>query len=176
MDGVVADFEAGAALVLSGPRKTEYVQGHYRHNDSEWGRLRDEHRLYSNLPLMEHAEELVGLGRQYRDQLGWELLFLTAVPKHDDMPWAFYDKVVWAKERFPDIAVHFGPHSTDKYKHCKAGDILVDDRADNCLQWSSAGGIAVRVRGQSILPAIQVVQSDLAVRLTRKHSLLQEVQ
>jgi hypothetical protein len=59
--------------------------------------------------------------------------------------WAFWDKILWAQERYPDIPVHFGPYSEDKQKHCVPGDILVDDRPDNCQSWRDAGGIAVRV-------------------------------
>jgi hypothetical protein len=53
--------------------------------------------------------------------------------------------MLWAQERYPDIPVHFGPYSEDKKKHCVAGDILVDDRPDNCQSWREASGVAVRV-------------------------------
>ena len=43
------------------------------------------------------------------------------------------------------LPVHFGPYSEDKKKHCIAGDILVDDRPDNCQSWKEVGGVAVRV-------------------------------
>jgi 5'(3')-deoxyribonucleotidase len=72
-------------------------------------------------------------------------MFLTAMPKGNDVPWAFWDKMLWAQEYFPDIAVHFGPYSTDKWQHCNPGDILVDDRVDNCNSWEEAGGAAVLV-------------------------------
>jgi 5'(3')-deoxyribonucleotidase len=167
MDGVIADWDSGAARVLGGPLREKLINGHYKNTDEEWIKLRNEHRMYRDLPLMPHAEILVELGRQYRDRLGWELRFLTAVPKNDDMPWAFSDKVLWALERFPDIPVFFGPHSTDKYKHCLQGDILVDDRNDNCLSWTAAGGLAVRVKSHDIRPAIQQVRIDLNQRMAK---------
>jgi 5'-nucleotidase len=168
MDGVVADWEAGAAIVLGTPIKTEYVTDHYRHTATEWSRLRTAHRMYRSLPIMAHAQDLVALARQYRDRLGWELKFLTAVPKNDDVPWAFYDKVLWAQDHWADIPVMFGPHSTDKWRHCQLGDILVDDRADNCAAWTAAGGIAVRVSTRDIRPQIQQLQEDFDRRLAAR--------
>ena len=164
MDGVIADWEAGAALVLGSPVKTLYVENYHRHTREEWAILRQAHRMYRDLPLMPRAGELVDLARGYRDQLGWQLLFLTAVPANDDVPWAFYDKVLWATERFPDIPVHFGPHSTEKHRHCSPGDILVDDRLDNCTSWRAAGGLAVHVVGHTIDHAIEQVRADFLSR------------
>jgi len=165
MDGVIADWDAGAAEILGGPLREKLLNGHYKNTAEEWLKLRSHDRMYRDLPLMPHALELVALARSYRDQLGWELKFLTAVPKNDDMPWAFYDKCMWALARFPDIPVMFGPHSTDKYKHCKPGDILVDDRSDNCASWRAAGGLAVHVRSHDIAPAIEQVGQDLTQRM-----------
>ena len=165
MDGVIADWDSGAARVLGGPLREKLINGHYKNTAEEWIKLRNEHRMYRDLPLMPHCESLVKLGRQYRDRLGWELKFLTAVPKNDDMPWAFSDKVLWALERFPDIPVMFGPHSTDKYKHCLPGDILVDDRSDNCASWIAAGGLAVHVKSHDIRPAREEVRFDLNRRM-----------
>ena len=88
------------------------------------------------------------------------------------MPWAFYDKVIWAVKYFPDIPVMFGPHSTDKYKHCQKGDILVDDRLDNCQAWTQAGGISYCVTDNDLSWAIDQVRLDLNSR--RIESLLQE--
>ena len=74
-------------------------------------------------------------------------MFLTAVPKGNDVKWAFYDKVNWATTRYPDIPVMFGPYSHDKHVHCKFGDVLIDDRTSNCTEWRNAGGIAIQHRG-----------------------------
>lgn len=160
MDGVVADWETAASEFLGRPL-TGYVNGHYKNTPEEWSKIRTQHRFYRNLPLMPRVQELVSLARTYRDELGWELLFLTAVPKNDDVPWAFYDKVLWGQEHFPDIPVHFGPHSTDKWRHCKPGDVLVDDRLDNCTAWAGAKGVAIRVTGNNLDPAIIEVAKDL---------------
>lgn len=163
MDGVVADWDLGVAPII-GELRTRYVNGHYKNTPEEWARIKTHQRLYRDLPVMPLADQLVNLARQYRDQLGWQLLFLTAVPKDDDVPWAFYDKVLWAQEYFPDIPVHFGPHSTDKHRHCSPGDILVDDRKDNCESWQARGGQALRVQSRDLTPVIQELKQDLARR------------
>jgi hypothetical protein len=160
MDGVVADWDTAADHFLGRPNRG-YVNGHYKNTPAEWELLRAQHRFYRSLPLMPRVAELVALARTYRDELGWELLFLTAVPKNDDIPWAFYDKVLWGQEHFPDIPVHFGPHSTDKWRHCKRGDVLVDDRVDNCTAWTGAGGVAIRVTNNTLDNAIIEVARDL---------------
>jgi 5'(3')-deoxyribonucleotidase len=92
------------------------------------------------------------------------------VPKNDDVPWAFYDKVLWATNYFPDIPVHFGPHSWDKYKHCRVeGDILVDDRPDNCEQWLAAGGLSFKVNGNDLGSVLDLISADLRVRVDLKN-------
>ncbi len=68
---------------------------------------------------------------------------MTAVPKGNDIQYAFFDKVEWAQKYFPGVPVFFGPYSKDKYQHCKVGDILIDDRISNIEEWRAAGGLAI---------------------------------
>ena len=167
MDGVVADWESAAAAHFGRPiRLTPGAERTTTNTPGEWESIKTQGRFYRTLPLMPRVDELVGLARGYRDQLGWNLLFLTAVPKNDDMPWAYSDKVLWAQEHFPDIPVHFGPHSWDKHKHCKSGDILVDDRPSNCREWISAGGLAVKVDGNDLSAAITQIGFDFNRRMS----------
>lgn len=142
MDGVVADFDGYAEQTL----------GH-KHNSThwppdQWQQLTTIPHLYKNLPKTKQADNIMALARQFRDQLDWDLFMLTAIPKDNDVPDAFQDKILWMQEHYPDIPVRFGPYSKDKHKHCKSGDILVDDRQDNCDQWHSAGGIAIRAKNR----------------------------
>lgn len=170
MDGVVADWARASSQYL-GQERIEFVSAGYYHNTKdEWERIKQNQRFYRDLPLMEGVEELVDLARQYRDSLGWELLFLTAVPRNDDMPWAFYDKINWAGKYFPDIPVHFGPHSWEKHLHCRAGDILVDDRKDNCDQWVAAGGISFHVKFNDLVPVISNLEKDFEFRYAQNQS------
>lgn len=141
MDDVTADFKAYANRVLRKKNDDEK----WPHED--WIKLRDNPRLYRDLEPTPEALALVEYCRYLRDHSGFELQFLTAVPKGNDVHWAFYDKVLWAQKYFPDIPVMFGPFSKDKHVHCKTGDILIDDRTSNCEEWRQAGGFAVQHRG-----------------------------
>ena len=138
MDDVIADFKTYANRVLG---KT---QDGGKWPQEDWIRLRDNSRLYRDLEPTSEAEPLINYCRYLRDHHGFEVMFLTAVPKGNDVHWAFYDKVLWAQKYFPDIPVMFGPFSKDKHVHCKPGDILIDDRTSNCEEWRSAGGLAVQ--------------------------------
>lgn len=157
MDGVVADWDRMAQEILKKPKSS--VNG--RWPDEDWNRLRDYPNFYRKLAKMPRADELVDLARRFRDELGWKLYFLTAIPHDNDVPDAFQDKVEWAQEHYPDIRVHFGPYSKDKQDHCQPGDILVDDRPDNCGQWFSRGGIAVRVRDDGYGQALRELEDIL---------------
>ena len=141
MDDVVADWRTAAEdfLKLKFPNGDQWA----RIPDDKWQELKRNSRFYRNLPIKEGAFELVDICRNLVvDGLADDLRFLTALPHNNDMQYAAYDKVLWATERFERIPVLFGPYSNDKYKHCQPGDILIDDRTDNCAQWIDAGGRA----------------------------------
>ena len=141
MDGVVADWNQGAANIvgykLTDP-KTYFPA-------SDWQKILASDRIFRDLPLTEHAHDFVFWARQFRDELGYDLVFLTAIPHYNDVPWAFWDKMQWAQQYFPDIPVHFGPYSENKQTRSAAGNILVDDRQDNCDQWRAREGTAIKV-------------------------------
>lgn len=134
MDGVVADFDEYAARTLGVPPS----EGIYP--DEVWYKLADNARLYRDLIKTTYADDLVAYCKQFTAQRDYELKFLTAVPKGNDVPWAFHDKVNWAALHFPTIPVMFGPFSKDKHVHCKPGDILIDDRSSNIVEWLGKGG------------------------------------
>ena len=137
MDGVVADFDEYAARTLGIPPSS----GIYP--EEVWYKLASNARLYRDLKKTSYADELVAECKDFALTKGYNLYFLTAVPKGNDVKWSFYDKVVWAQQHFPDIAVMFGPYSKDKHVHCMSGDILIDDRLSNIEEWSAAGGNAI---------------------------------
>ncbi len=168
MDGVCADWDRGV-------RELGYVTraragSTYTVDGDTWVRLCQQHpNLYRSLPLMAGVDKLVDLARQYRDILGWDLYFLTAIPSKNDVPDAFSDKVYWARDHFPDIGVRFGPYAVDKQHHCRAGDILVDDRTSNCEQWLARGGLAFRVHSNTLESVLDLIQEDLARRVSLKN-------
>ena len=137
MDDVVADWMGYARKIVN--RDWNYGQMIPQH---EWNRLRDDQRMYRNLPLKEGAHDLVNWCREYCGKNNVGLFFLSAIPHNNDMPWAIQDKVFWAHEYFPDIPVFLGPYSHDKWRRCKPGDILIDDRTSNCQEWIREGGRA----------------------------------
>jgi len=137
IDDVVADWQAEAEAYL----QRTWVVGTML-PDEEWNKLKNHTRFYRNLPLFPGAEDLVAWAKDYTTTNNMHLAFLTAIPKSNDQPYAIYDKLLWAQERFPDIPVFFGPYAADKHMHCGPGDILIDDRPENCRAWREAGGIA----------------------------------
>lgn len=137
MDDVVADWYQEAQRFL----KRSWEVGVWI-PESEWKNLENHTRFYRNLPLKRGAEELIEWAKNYAEQNNMHLAFLTALPKNNKMQYASYDKFLWAQERFPNIPVFFGPYSADKHLHCRPGDILIDDRTQNCIDWRAAGGIA----------------------------------
>lgn len=138
MDDVVADWMPAAKAIVN--RSWEYGE---RIPDSDWDKVRAKMRFYRDLPIKPGAHELVAYCQNLvTTGVAENLQFLTALPHDYSVPYAAQDKVWWAHERFPGIPVFFGPFSHDKHKHCKPGDILIDDRTSNCNEWIQAGGHA----------------------------------
>lgn len=136
MDDVVADFKGYAQRVLK-----KSVNNGIRFPDTEWNRLKDNPRIYKDLAVKDGAEDLARWCQNWCMRNSENLYFLTALPRYNDIPWAVWDKINWAKKHFPGIPVMFGPYSGDKWKHCKSSnDILIDDRGSNCREWEAAGG------------------------------------
>lgn len=159
MDGVVADWLAGATKIIG----YELDDPNAMYPNSDWQKIRNEKRIFRNLPKTRRADELVKLARTFRDELGYELYFLTAIPHNNDVPHCFQDKVEWVKDYYPDIPVFFGPYSVDKWRRCQPGDILVDDRSDNCATWAEHGGRAIKVsKGCDLDSAIRELEEILS--------------
>lgn len=138
MDDVVADWMTAARDIVK--RNWDYGE---RIPDEDWNKVKAKSRFYRDLPIKPGAFELVDFCRDaVADGLADDLRFLTALPHDYSVPFAAYDKVLWAMERFERIPVLFGPFSYDKWKHCQPGDILIDDRTSNCVEWENAGGHA----------------------------------
>ena len=169
MDGVLADFNTAAReFIRATKEEQEQAESAGRWPKEKWATLRDQIHFYRHLPKMPQADELVTLARRFRDELEWELRILTAIPHSNDMHEVFHDKFLWIQDYYPDIRVHFGPYSEDKQLHAKPGDILVDDRTSNCLQWRSAGGLAVQVhsgRFQEALDQLYTLFADAEASL-----------
>jgi hypothetical protein len=137
MDDVVADWHTAAQEFL----RMRWHKENERIPQEDWDKIKMNSHFYRELPLKENAHDLVQFCRDaVSNGLADELRFLSALPRNNDMTWAVWDKVLWAQEHFPGIPVFLGPYSYDKWKHCKPGDILIDDRTSNCEEWIAAGG------------------------------------
>lgn len=142
MDDVVADWMTAARDIVN--RNWNYGE---RIPDEDWNKVKAKSRFYRDLPIKPGAHDLVNYCRDLKAEGRIDdLRFLTALPHDHSVPFAAWDKVLWAMERFERIPVLFGPYSYDKYKHCQPGDILIDDRHSNCHEWRAAGGLAHEYR------------------------------
>ena len=138
MDGVVADFDTYVEGVLG----REIGWGTSQDlTDDEWVKLASVDRLYYHLPLMPDATKLVAYAKSLSTR--FHVGFLTAIPRRTTIPSAQADKQAWVDKYFPGMKMDIGPYRRDKQKWCTPGDILIDDRPSNIVEWSAAGGIAM---------------------------------
>jgi 5'(3')-deoxyribonucleotidase len=152
MDGVVSDFD-GYAEPIVGFR----TPGGVRYDQEGWALISANQRLYSELPEMPEAHRLVKEVCQLARDKGMDVGFLTAIPRQNDVPWVFHDKINWINARWPGIPVFFGPYSSDKQVHCKSpNDVLIDDRPSNIEEWRAAGGKAILHTGDVIATLIDL--------------------
>ncbi len=129
-DGVLADFDAGARLVLG----TDIRTFEARHGKREfWRRLARTKDFYATLPEMPDARELFEAVKHLRPTI------LTGLPIGN---WAAPQKVRWAAEHFPGVPI-ITCMARDKHRHMQPGDVLVDDRATHRAAWEDAGGVFV---------------------------------
>lgn len=156
MDGVVADFNEYALKTLGLPPS----EGIYP--DDVWKQLATNQRIYRELIPTPYAQTLYQNCVKYCLEKNYQWAFLTAIPKGNDVKYAFQDKVEWIQKYFPGNNIFFGPYSKDKHLHCKHGDILIDDRISNIKEWQAAGGYAI-------------LHNDLTSTLTQLNYLIPQV-
>jgi hypothetical protein len=169
LDGVLADFDRAAQDFLGASisdRRQAAAAG--RWPSDLWEQLKTVPNFYRNLPKTEFADQLYELALRFETELGWRVAILTAIPRGNDVPDAFQDKLEWVYEHYPKLRVYFGPFSHDKHRHARPGDILVDDRASNCAEWDQAGGTAVRVHTADPEPALSKLTTILNDKLSFK--------
>jgi hypothetical protein len=132
-DGVLADFDRGAARILGAPPQVFEK----RHGLPEfWRRLARHPDFYATLPLMPDAMILFDAVRHL------DPIILTGVPRGQ---WAAPQKIRWAAEHFPGTRI-ITCLAADKRRHARDGDILVDDTLRYRELWEKAGGIFVHHR------------------------------
>jgi len=158
LDEVVAGFSEHVSKILG--RTVLWTDRSI--SPEEWKLIAAEYRLYYNLPLMEGATTLVGYCKGITPKYNVE--FLTAIPRKDTVPYAMEDKKEWVAKYFPGFVVNFGPFSTDKWKWCRPGDILIDDKYSNIVDWHEKGnGIAIMHKGY-IMDTIDILDKVIGCK------------
>ena len=129
-DGVLADFDAGAARLLGMTPKAFEA----RHGRGEfWKRLARHGNFYGDL------EELPDAQRLFQAVKHLQPTILTGLPLGK---WAKPQKERWAAAHFPGVPI-ITTMARDKHLHMAPGDVLVDDRENHRHLWEDAGGIFV---------------------------------
>jgi 5' nucleotidase, deoxy (Pyrimidine), cytosolic type C protein (NT5C) len=130
LDGVLADFDAGAKELL-GTSAKDYQQVHGA--AVMWKKIAAAPDFYGQLPPIEGALDML--------EVIWQesplTMILTGLPLGR---WAEPQKRAWCAE-------HVGEHipviccmTRDKWQYCTPGDILIDDRIDAAVDWEGAAG------------------------------------
>ncbi len=129
-DGVLADFDTGAARVFGmPPRAYERRFGPKRF----WATLASVPDFFNTLELLPDAREL------YEAVRDLDPVILTGLPRG---AWAEPQKRRWAARHFPGVEV-ITTSAALKREHCRPGDALVDDRDKYRHLWEQAGGVFV---------------------------------
>jgi hypothetical protein len=129
-DGVLADFETGAAAILGmKPKAFEKRHGLGRF----WQKLATAPDFYFSLPL------LPGAMRLYEATRHLDPVILTGLPRGN---WAADQKMRWAAQHFPGVRM-ITCMARDKRNHAREGDVLVDDNDKFRHLWEQAGGIFI---------------------------------
>ena len=153
-DGVLADFEKGAAAALGmHPKAFEKRHGVGRF----WAKLAKAPDFYFGLPLLPGATELFDAVKHL------DPIILTGLPIGN---WAADQKVRWAARHFPGTKI-ITTLAADKRDHCGTGDVLVDDNLKYRHLWQAAGGIFVHYQG--VEQALQELAGLFELRQAARH-------
>ena len=129
-DGVLADFDKGAAAVLGmHPRAFEKRFGLGKF----WQKLATAPDFYFGLPLLPDANRLFDAVKHL------DPIILTGLPRGN---WAADQKVRWAAKYFPGTRI-ITTMAKDKRNHAKEGDVLVDDQKRHAHLWEEIGGVFI---------------------------------
>lgn len=135
-DGVLADFDKGAAAIL-GLAPDAFQK---RHGPGEfWKRLARAPDFFANLEPLPDAMELYEAVRHRRP------VILTGLPRGN---WAAAQKRRWAERHFPGVPI-ITTMAALKREHCLPGDALVDDRDKHRHLWEAEGGVFIHHKDAS---------------------------
>lgn len=148
MDGVLADFVSGICKAHN--RETPYTHiGAYGVFDMEklwgisatqfWNPIRGKEDFWINLDKTEEADEIVNLAEL---RFGAENVAILTAPSID--PVSISGKREWIKKYYPQFEKKIIFASAKKFL-AGHGNVLIDDRDKNIIEFTHAGGIGIRV-------------------------------
>lgn len=159
-DGVMVDFDRYVKENMSVAAQ--------KNKKTFWSEMAIKRQPYRRMKATPYAKDLWAaimlLVSHYKQQAP---KILTALPLKDTMPSAEADKRWWYThnpqifaDAPPEVVV--GPYAEDKINHCTPGDILIDDKMDNCEAWAGAGGVAIHHTGdwRATARALQMLLSE----------------
>ena len=166
LDGVLADFEAGAFDFFHILASKDYVGfNKMLASPMGWPRLMKHWpTFWMDLPLMPHAMDLWKRVKPYHPAI------LTAIPP--SWPSAATGKNVWVRRHLPKFGMH--PHETfhavkraEKQQYARqpngTPNLLIDDHETNIREWTAAGGMGVLyVDGPSGLRRVEIALNTLS--------------
>lgn len=163
LDGVMADFGKASTKYLGKPFSQNTLSK--EENETMWNTLRKVDRFFFNLEPMPYLEELLSAIKA----TGCRHQVLTAIPRRSSFPNADVDKIEWsAKHLGPEIVVKLAASGREKWKHCIAGDIIIDDRKDIIDDWITKGnGIGIWHTGSPTTTIAQLNNHVLAPTWSR---------
>ena len=132
-DGVLADFDLSVRRML-GMSAKDYIAKHGR--GTFWKKLAKAPSFYGSLEEMPDARLLFDAVKHLKPTI------LTGLPEGK---WAAPQKVEWAAEHFPGVAI-ITCMARDKHLHMHPGDVLVDDREKHRAAYEAAGVVFVHHR------------------------------
>lgn len=115
---------------------------------AEWEILRESHqRMFLDLKPKRDVIKIL-YDKLHDVNFKRKIRLLTAIPDDEHSPWQYAtsDKFRWCAEHLIGIPMFIGPYAWQKHRHCKPGDLLVDDKQSNCEEWERSGGKAFMYR------------------------------
>jgi 5'(3')-deoxyribonucleotidase len=153
LDGVLADHDKHYHDLTGGNARTE--KGKVRRDA-----LAPYPHFFRDIPLMPGAMQLWHFVAPHNPSI------LTA--KSNFAKFSGPDKREWSKEHFglTGTRVVVVDYPQDKKNYAKPGNILIDDRADNCEEWRKAGGVAIEYHnaGAAIAQLQKILHDDDATK------------
>ncbi len=160
MDGVLTDFEKRFHQKLN-----EVGPDHYPLKDiQKVVKPKDFEAIFGIEEFWNFIDKIVGVGfwvgMDWMPQ-GQELWNFISPYKPDLLTSPSRDngsrlgKQLWAKNNLNPKPKVIMAYSADKQRYANENSILIDDKKSNIKEWIAKGGIAFRVKGGDIGPAIQ---------------------